>query len=69
MSERDDTLRDQADRTIDDVVSEKQRVLEATFGLAPETAHATAEDSVASRMRQPSSDAKEAERIEDAKSS
>ena len=67
MSDRNDTGRDDGDRTIEEEVRDQADLLQKTFGLAPDTARITAEDKVASRMRNPASDDVEGERIAAAK--
>jgi hypothetical protein len=56
MNERNDTGRNDGERTISEEVGEQAKLLEQTFNLSPETARVTAEDKVASRMRNPASD-------------
>ena len=69
MNDKDhrETDPDDRARASDDRVGEKVDVLKKTFGLAPETARMTAEDSDASGMRNPASDDVEADRIAAAK--
>ena len=67
MNDRNDTGRNDGARTIEDEVSDQQGILKKTFGLSDETARITAEDKVASRMRNPASDDVEADRIAAAK--
>ncbi|MBD5633147.1 MAG: hypothetical protein IAI49_01610 [Candidatus Eremiobacteraeota bacterium] len=63
MNDRTDTTRTDADGALEDAVSEHEQTLGDTFGLSPETARAAAEDTLSSGMRNPASDAVEAERI------
>ena len=63
MDDRNDTGRNDGARTIEEEVRDQAGILKSTFGLAPETARITAEDKVASRMRNPASDDVEADRI------
>ncbi len=63
MNNRDETGRDDGDRTIGEEVADQATTLKEGFNLSPETARVTAEDKVASRMRNPASDDVEQQRI------
>ncbi len=56
MTDRNDMGRDDGDRKIKDEVADQASLLENAFHLSPETARVTAEDKVASRMRNPGAD-------------
>ena len=60
---KNDAGRDDGDRTIEDEVADQASTIEKTFNLSPETARVTAEDKVASRMRNPAADDVEGERV------
>ena len=62
----DDTGRNDGDRTIKEEVADQASILEQTFNLSPETARVTAEDKVASRMRNPGADNVDEARVADA---
>jgi hypothetical protein len=66
MNDREDTGRDDGEHTIGEEVDDQTTILENAFNLSPETARATAEDKVASRMRNPASDDVEEARIAEA---
>jgi hypothetical protein len=67
MNDRTDTGRDDGARTIEDEVSDQTQLLKDTFGLSHETARVTAEDKVASRMRNPAPDDVDEARVAAAK--
>lgn len=69
MNDREDTGRDDGERTIGEEVDDQTTILENAFNLSPETARVTAEDKVASRMRNPASDDVEEARIAEAQDS
>ncbi len=66
MNDRNDTGRDDGKRTIGEEVDDQTTTLKNAFNLSPETARVTAEDKVASRMRNPASDDVEESRIAEA---
>ncbi len=66
MNDRNDTGRDDGERTIAEEVDDQATILKNAFNLSPETARVTAEDKVASRMRNPASDDVEEGRIAEA---
>ena len=53
---KNDSGRNDGDRTIEEEVADQASIIENTFNLSPETARVTAEDKVASRMRNPAAD-------------
>ncbi len=69
MNDRNDTGRDDGERTIAEEVDDQATILKNAFNLSPETARVTAEDKVASRMRNPASDDVEEGRIAEAQES
>ncbi|MBC5799939.1 MAG: hypothetical protein GIX03_01470 [Candidatus Eremiobacteraeota bacterium] len=66
MNDRKETGRDGGERTIGEEVDDQTTILGNAFNLSPETARVTAEDEVASRMRNPASDDVEEARIAEA---
>ncbi len=66
MNDRNDTGRDDGERTIGEEVDDQTTILKNAFNLSPETSRVTAEDKVASRMRNPASDDVEESRIAEA---
>ncbi|GAC1310636.1 MAG: hypothetical protein NVS2B3_08040 [Vulcanimicrobiaceae bacterium] len=62
MNDSNDPRRDDGRQTIEEAVEDHAKIYAETFGLSPETARLTAEDSVASRERNPASDDVDEER-------
>ncbi len=56
MERSTDPRRNDGDRTTAEAVDDRADIYKKTFGLAPETARLVAEDTVASRERNPASD-------------